>query len=114
MFITRRKILGLLPVLTAGFIPVVKADPKPRQAASEFFGHQLHDEVSVSLLKTYARSLALHDERARWEAQMMFHEGQLARRQGGTLSHKLGYRHRDFVEAHEQGRPVNKSSHLWR
>jgi hypothetical protein len=110
MSISRRKILGLLPALSAGFIPVAKADPKPLQTANEFFGHRLHDDVSVSLLTTYARSLALIDEKARWEAQMMFHEGQLARQRGGTLGHKLGYRHKDFVEAHEEARPIDKSS----
>ena len=114
MSITRRKLLGLLPALSAGFMPALKAEPKPQQAAEILFGYQLHDEVSVSLLKTYARSLALEDEPARWEAQMMFHEGQLARRQGGTLGHKLGYRHNAFVDAHEQGLPVCKTGPLWR
>ena len=113
MPITRRKLLGLFPFLTVGLVPSVKAETPKQEPPGTVLGHQLHDEVSVTLLKRYARSLALHDEKARWEAQMMFHEGQLARQRGGTDGHKLGYRHKDFVEAHEQGRPIDKSQPLW-
>ncbi len=112
MNISRRKILGFFPLLTAGFFPVDKAQVKTDTAPKVVTDHQLRDDVSVSLLDTYARSLALKDEDARWEAQMLFHEAQLARRGGGTTSHRLGYRHKHFVEAHETGNlPVKK--HLW-
>ena len=114
MFVTRRKLLGLLPAISAVLIPATSAEAKPESSSSTILGYRLHDDVSVSLLKRYARSLALSDERVRWEAQMMFHEAQLARRQGGTIGHKLGYRHRDFVEAHEEGRLIDKSKPLWR
>ena len=113
MFISRRKILGLLPVLSAGFIPIAKAASKPPKTANEFFGHHLHDDVSVSLLKTYARSLALTDEKARWETQMMFHEAQLARQGGGTNGHRLGYRHQEAVEAYERGEKPNRVGPMW-
>jgi hypothetical protein len=109
MSISRRKILRFVPFLTVGFIPSAKAEEPKQESPGTVLGHQLHDEVSASLLNTYARSLALEDEEARWEAQMLFHEGQLARRSGGTRSHVLGYRHRNFVEAHEaQSLPVKK------
>ena len=114
MTISRRKILGFFPFLTIGFIPAVKAEEPEQDSPRTVLGHQLHDEVSVSLLNRYARSLALGNEKARWKAQMMFHEAQLARQRGGTDGHKLGYRHRDFVQAHEQGRPIDKSQPLWR
>ena len=115
MSITRRKLLGLLPAISAVLIPATSAEAKPESSSSTILGYRLHDDdVSGSLLKRYARSLALSNERVRWEAQMMFHEAQLARRQGGTIGHKLGYRHRDFVEAHEEGRPIDKSKPLWR
>ena len=114
MSITRRKLLGLLPAISAVFVPATSAEAKPESSSSTILGYRLHDDVSVSLLKRYARSLALSDEKVRWEAQMMFHEAQLARRQGGTIGHKLGYRHRDFVAAHEEGRPIDKSKPLWR
>ena len=114
MSITRRKFLGLLPAVSAIFVPATSAAAKPESLSRTILGYRLHDDVSVSLLKRYSRSLALSDERVRWEAQMMFHEAQLARRQGGTIGHKLGYRHRDFVEAHEEGRPIDKSKPLWR
>jgi hypothetical protein len=112
MSITRRKLLGLLPVLTAGFIPAIKAEPEPQP--DTIFGYRLHDEVSWSLLKTYARSLTLVDSDARWEAQMMFHEAQLARRQGGTEGHRLGYRHKEALEAYERGEEPNRVGPLWR
>ena len=57
--------------------------------------------VSVSLLKTFARSLALEDKDARWQAQMMFHKGQVAREGGGTMSHKIGYKHKAFLNQQE-------------
>ena len=112
MSISRRKLLAIFPMLTAGFIPAVKAQVESDGTPKAATDHQLHDEVSVSLLDTYSRSLALKDEDARWEAQMLFHEAQLARRGGGTMGHRLGYRHKHFVEAHETGNlPVKK--HLW-
>ena len=114
MIVTRRKLLGLLPAISAVLIPATSAEAQPESSSSTILGYRLHDDVSVSLLKRYARSLALSNERVRWEAQMMFHEAQLARRQGGTIGHKLGYRHRDFVEAHEEGRPIDNYKPLWR
>ncbi len=33
---------------------------------------------------------------------MMFHKAQLARDGGGTMGHKLGSRHKVFLEAHER------------
>ena len=112
MTISRRKILGFFPFLAVGLIPSVKAEGPKQESPEIVLGHQLHDEVSISLLNTYARSLALKDKDARWEAQMLFHEAQLARRGGGTTGHRLGYRHKHFIEAHETGNlPVKK--HLW-
>ena len=101
MPVSRRTVLGVLSALTAGFIPVVKARNQEQEPLRTVLGHRLHDDVSVSLLKSYARSLALQDESARWQAQVMFHEAQLAR--GGTLGHKFGSRHLAFLKAHESG-----------
>ena len=69
MSITRRKLLGLLPAILA---PAFRAEAKPDSSTRSVLGYQLNDDVSVSLLKRYARSLALQDEAARWEAQMLF------------------------------------------
>ena len=114
MSITRRKLLGFVPAISALFLPVSRARAKPKAHERTCFGYKLHDDVSVSLLKTYARSLALEDDDARWDAQVMFHEAQLSRRGGGTMSHKLGSLRREFVEAHEHGRPVDKPDFVLR
>ena len=113
MSISRRKLLGFVPAISALFVPVARAKAKPTKIERTYLGYQLHDDVGVSLLKRYARSLALEDKDARWEAQMMFHEAQIARQGGGTMGHKLGSLHREFVEPHELGRPVDKLE-LWR
>jgi len=102
MTISRRTVLGVLSALAASVIPVVKARNAEQEPLRTVLGHRLYDDVSVSLLKSYARSLALQDESARWEAQVMFHETQLARCGGGTLAHKLGSRHQAFLKAHEK------------
>lgn len=111
MSITRRKFLGFLSLLIPGYstIKVAKADPQapPRS----FMGHQLHDDVSVSLLALYARSLALRSPKKRWEAQAMFHQAQLSREQGGTIGHKLGGAHKGYLKAVESGRIGRDRSH---
>jgi len=104
MFISRRKLLGLLPALATIFVPTLRAEAKPDWSTRSVLGYELHDDVSVSLLKRYARSLALQDEEARWEAQVLFHKAQLARERGGTMGMKLGSLQRSIVTAHEQGR----------
>ena len=114
MTMTRRKLFGLLPAISAVFVPALKSESRPDISHRSVLGYELHDDVSVSLLKRYARSLALSDEEARWEAQMMFHEAQLARRQGGTEGHRLGYRHRDALEAYERGEEPRRVGPLWR
>jgi hypothetical protein len=114
MFMSRRKLLGLLPAVYAPFIPASRAMGKTARTSRSVLRYEFHDEVSVRLLKTYARSLALADNKARWEAQMMFHEAQLSRQRcGDTLPQILGYRHNEFVEAHEQGRPIDRSHPAW-
>ena len=108
MSISRRKFVKAISVLTVGFAALFKAKTVKPSKHREVLGYQLHDDVSESLLKTYARSLALEDKAARWQAQMMFHKAQLAREGGGTMSQKLGYRHRAFVRKFE-GRVLTES-----
>ncbi len=107
MSVSRRKFLRIASTLGAGISGLFvarRALPSPT-TERDALGYKLHDDVSVSLLNTYARSLALKDERARWRAQMMFHKAQLARDQGGTEGHKLGYHHAAFVDARERDLP---------
>ena len=103
MFFSRRKLLGVFPFIAVAPPAVARAPASPEDGPRTVLGHHLHDDVSVSLLEDYARSLALEDERARWEAQMRFHETQITREWGGTMAHKLGYAQKRFVEAHERG-----------
>lgn len=56
------------------------------------------NSVGFSLLSTYARCLALKDPALSWEAQRRFHECQLSRERGGTMSHNLGYQLKAFLE----------------
>lgn len=102
MFTSRRSVLGLLSAAIASLPLAARAYGSPLEAPTAVLGCQLHDEVSLSLLRTYARSLALQDADARRKAQMMFHKAQLARDGGGTMGHKLGSRHKVFLEAHER------------
>jgi hypothetical protein len=102
MSISRRNALKLFAAGTAGLPLTARAYGRPPEPPRIVLGCQLHDDVSLSLLQTYARSLALEDANARWKAQMMFHEAQLARNGGGTMGHKLGYRHKSFLESHER------------
>jgi hypothetical protein len=112
MSITRRKFIRSASIFAAGIGALFATrDAKPTHKR-RVLGHIQHDDVSASLLDTYARSLALKDERARWTAQMMFHEAQLARRGGGTESQKLGYRHREFLKAHEPDQEPTKKKQL--
>ena len=108
MSITRRKFIKAVSALAVGITGLFKARPARPSTNREVLGYKLHDEVSVSLLETYARSLALEDKAARWQAQMMFHKAQLAREGGGTMSHKLGYQHRAFVRKYE-GKALTES-----
>ena len=101
MSISRRKFVKATSILTIGFAALFKAKGVKSSTHRGVLGYQLHDDVSVSLLESYARSLALEDNGARWQAQMLFHKAQLAREGGGTMSHKLGYRHRAFVRKFE-------------
>lgn len=55
------------------------------------------NNVCLSLLATYARCLALRDPELSWQAQLMFHEAQRARRGGGTMAMKLGAQLRSFL-----------------
>jgi len=97
MPISRRKFINVASAFAVGFAAMFKAGNVKPDTGRKVLGYDLHDDVSVSLLKTYARSLALEDEDARWRAQMMFHETQLARRGGGTRAHVLGYQHDAFM-----------------
>jgi len=108
MSITRRKFIKAVSAFTVGIAALFKAKSGKPNTHREVLGYRLHGEVSVSLLETYARSLALEDKAARWQAQMMFHKAQLAREGGGTMSHKLGYQHRAFVRKYE-GKALTES-----
>ena len=55
MSISRRHVLRLLSLLSAGFIPAVRAGDNAGESGRHVLGCQLHDDVSVSLLRTYAR-----------------------------------------------------------
>ncbi|MFC1795727.1 hypothetical protein ACFL1V_01460 [Pseudomonadota bacterium] len=101
MSLLRRKFLQHLTAIIAGlpFAAKAVAQESPKRTA---LGYTLHDDVSLSLLETYARSLALKDADARWQAQLMFHQAQVARQGGGTMGHTLGYKHKAFVEEQEQ------------
>lgn len=57
--------------------------------------------VCLSLLATYARCLGLPDPKLSWQAQLMFHEAQIARDGGGTMGHELGYQLKSFLEQAE-------------
>ena len=104
MKISRRTILGLFPFFAAGFVATTKAEAAVERPANQLLGYQLHDDHNVFLLKEYARSLALKDERARSEAQKMFHKGELLVLDNQQVT---GYgarlRWKAFVEAHEAG-----------
>jgi hypothetical protein len=108
MSVSRRMFIKATSILTVGIAALFKAKAVKSSTHREVLGYQLHDDVSVTLLERYARSLALEDKAARWQAQMMFHKAQLAREGGGTMSHKLGYRHRAFVRKFE-GRALTES-----
>lgn len=102
MPISRRTVLGVISALTASFIPGVETRTEEQDPLRTVLSHRLYGDVSVSLLASYARSLALKDESARWQAQALFHEAQLARRGGGTMGHKFGSRYLAFLKAHEK------------
>jgi hypothetical protein len=76
MYISRRRILGLLPFVPASLAPPITATAGSDRSPRHVLGYQLHDDHSIILLKRYARSLALQDERARFEAQKMFHKAE--------------------------------------
>ena len=111
MSISRRKFIRAASTFAIGFTAMFKAKGVKPASHNDLLGYKLHDDVCVSLLNTYARSLALDDERARWQAQMMFHEAQLAREGGGTMGHKLGYKHEAFV-AQREGKVLTSSQTL--
>jgi hypothetical protein len=102
MLITRRKLVRFVPFLAVALAAKGKTESPAGEAVHSVLGIKLHDEVSVSLLKTYARSLALDDEEARWQAQIMFHQAQLARRFWDDKSYELGHRHLEFLEENEK------------
>ena len=104
MFITRRKLIRFVPFLAVALAAKGRAESLGGEDAHTVLGIRLHDDVSVSLVKTYARSLALDDEEARWQAQIMFHQAQLARRFWDGESFELGYRHLESLEANENPR----------
>jgi len=102
MSISRRKILKLFPIITAAFVPVIKAEVNTNHLSRHVLGYQLHDDHSVSLLSNYARSLALKDERVRGEAQKMFHKAEqliLDRQQVTGYGARLHWN--AYLEAHE-------------
>ena len=104
MSITRRKLLGLLPVISAAFIPTLRAEAKPDSTIRSVLGYRLHDDESVSLLKRYARSLALKDEEARHEAQKIFHRAEnLILDNVQVTGYGARLRWDAFLEAHESG-----------
>jgi hypothetical protein len=102
MSISRRKLLKISFALTTGIASLFAVENANPIRRPQYMGYTLHDDVSVSLLKRYASSLALQDKDARMEAQRMFHEAQLARWRGGTMGMKLGSQHRVFVERQER------------
>jgi hypothetical protein len=101
MSISRRKLIRVFSTLTIGIGAMFTAKVARPISHRELLGHKLHDDVSVSLLETYARCMALEDKDARWQAQMWFHEAQSARSGGGTMSQKLGHRLNAFLNKHE-------------
>ena len=62
MFITRRKLIRFVPFLAAGLAAKGRAESLGGEDAGIILDIRLHDEVSIALLKTYARSLALDNE----------------------------------------------------
>jgi hypothetical protein len=78
MSLLRRNLFQHLMAIIAG-LPFAAESIAQESTRRTLLGHTLHDDVSLSLLATYARSLALEDEDARWQAQKLFHEAQLAR-----------------------------------
>ncbi len=104
MSITRRKLLGLLPAISAEFVPALRAEANSCTFSGLVLEYELHDDEGVYLLKKLARSLALKDQKARHEAQKLFHKAEnlILDRQ-----HVTGYgarlRWKAFVEAHENG-----------
>ena len=103
MSITLRKLIKAISTLASGTAVLCKTKFVKPSTHQEVLGYKLHDDVSVTLLKDYARSLALKDKDARWQAQMMFHKCQIAREGGGTQSHVLGYKHEAFLNWKETG-----------
>ena len=103
MFITRRKLMRFVPFLAVALAVKGRTESLDGEDARTVFGIKLRDDVSVSLVKTYARSLALDDEEARWQAQIMFHQAQLARRFWDGKSYELGHQHLEFLEENEKG-----------
>ena len=101
MSISRRKFINAASTFAVGLVAMFTARRAKPDTCREALGYQLHDDVSVSLLKSYARSLALEDKDSRWQAQMMFHDAQMARSGGGTMGHKLGYKHEAFLKQQE-------------
>lgn len=114
MSVSRRNFLGFFTALFSSITSWKPARAAKPDGARVVLGHQLHNDSDVSLVETYARSLALKGG-ASWEAAMMFHEAQLSRERGGTVGHKLGSMHRSFVEASEKGEEAKDRSHpYWR
>jgi len=64
--------------------------------------HPVHDDVDRSNLATFLRCLSFEDRDIRMQALRLFHEAQLARWNGGTMSHKIGYRLTEFLVYYER------------
>ena len=106
MSLSRRNLIQQLMAIIAGF-PFAAESIAQESPKRTVLGHTLHNDVSLSLLATYARSLALKDEDARWQAQKMFHEAQLARWGGGPMGHTLGSKHDAFL-AQQEGKTLTE------
>ncbi len=101
MSVSRRKMLGLISSVTAGLLPSVRGGESKRQAPTIVLGHQIHDQVSLSRLTTYARSLALTDRDARREATTLFHRSQIAAVYGPARAMRYGHNLELFLRSHE-------------
>ena len=105
MSITRRRVLGLLPAISALFFPGGKAEAEPDSFPRSVLGYELHDDESVYLLRRYARSLALKNKKARHEAQKIFHKAEsLILDNVQVTGYGARLRWNALVEAHESGK----------
>ena len=102
MSISRRKIIGLLPVLAVGFGSATKAEQGNDGSPNHLFGHRLPDDRSMYCVRDYVRCLAIEDERTRKEALLMFYEAeQFVVRGQGVRGYGCRCRLGAFLDAQE-------------